>query len=232
MMSSATSSERVKESLVAGLQVAPGNRLVLYNVPWPTYLRLLQMFDESHVRMTYDRGTLEIMTLTFGHESYGYLLGRFIDALTEELGLPIAGGGSTTFKRRRRGLEPDGCFWIANEPRIRGKTKIDLRVDPPPDLAIEVDVSHSSLDRMSVYAALGVPEVCRLHGQTLTFQVLGPDGKYAESSHSRAFPQLTPADLASFLALRGQTDDNAIVRQFRAWVRQHWAGGGSSQPAP
>jgi Uma2 family endonuclease len=217
------------------IQAAPGNRLVLYNVPWTTYKRLLRMFDESHVRMTYDQGTLEIMTLTYGHESYAYLLGRFIDALTEELALPIAGGGSTTFKRRgkKRGLEPDRCYWIANEPLVRGKTKIDLRTDPPPDLALEVDVTHSSLNRMAIYAALRVPEVWRFDGQTLTFHVLGPDGKYTLATHSLTFPQVAAADVAGFLGLRGQMDENAVVRQFRAWVRQsHSAAGQASPPNP
>jgi Uma2 family endonuclease len=142
--------------------------------------------------------------------------------LTEELGLPVKAGGSTTFRRRRRrrGLEPDDCYWIAREPQVRGKRHIDLRTDPAPDLAIEVDVSHSSLDRMAIYAALGVPEVWRLTAEGLTFHVLGKDRKYAESAHSLAFPQVTPANLAGFLALRGQMDENAVVQQFRAWVRQ------------
>src|SRR4051812_38419232 len=110
-----------------------GQRLVLYDVPWETYTRLLRLFVKRSFRLTYDRGTLEIMTLSPEHEGYSYILGRFIDALTEELGLPIKGGRSTTFRRRKRqrGLEPDNCFWIASEPRVRGKNKIDLRVDPP-----------------------------------------------------------------------------------------------------
>lgn len=207
---------------MSAIRVRPGNRLVLYNVPWTTYGRLLRMFSESQIRMTYDRGTLEIMTLTYGHESYSYLLGRFVDTLTEELGWPIAGGGSTTFKRRRkkRGLEPDNCYWIANEPFVRGKTKLSLGKDPPPDLALEVDVSRSSLDRMSIYAALKVPEVWRFDGKGLSFHVLGPDGNYSKAGYSLSFPKVTAGDLLSFLSMRGQMDDNALIRQFRVWVRQ------------
>jgi Uma2 family endonuclease len=202
---------------------APNNRLLLYNVPWSNYVRLLRMLGESQVRLTYDRGTLEIMTLTFGHENKAYLLGRFVDTLTEELGLPIAGGGSTTLKRRRRkrGLEPDACYWIAGEPLVRGKARLSLRSDPPPDLAIEVDVTHSSVDRMGIYAALGIPEVWRDDGQVLAFHVLGADGTYAITADSRAFPRVTAANLSGFLSLRGQMDANAIIRQFRAWARQH-----------
>src|SRR5687768_5484848 len=94
-----------------------GNRLILHGVEWDEYLRILRAFDERRLRLTYDRGALEIMTLSFEHENEGYVICRFIDVLTEELMLPVQGGKSTTFKRRknRRGLEPDGCWWIKNE---------------------------------------------------------------------------------------------------------------------
>jgi Uma2 family endonuclease len=207
--------------------------LVLGDVDWQTYTRLLRIFaGRRSPRLTYDRGVLEFMSPSFEHEIDADLLGRFVVVLTEELGLPIQAGGSTTLRRRRRrrGLEPDRCWWIANEPRVRGKRQIDLRVDPPPDLAIEVDVSRSSLDRMSIYAALAVPEVWRLSGGQLTVQLLQPDGNYAAGA-SRVFPGLDTAVLLSFLGLRGQVDENGVVRQFRAWVQARIAGGWSV-PAP
>jgi Uma2 family endonuclease len=210
-------------------------RFLLPSVPWRTSTRLLRAFTERPgVRLTYDRGTLELMTLSHEHESLSYLLARLVDALTEELGLPVKGGRSTTFRRRkrRRGLEPDACWWIASEPQVRGKTEIDLRRDPPPDLALEIDITHSSLDRMAIYANLGVPEVWRLEGQTLVCHLLGSGGTYAASAVSRAFPALVVADLARCLQQRTQMDDNAIVRQFRAWVRQRFPAGGSAAPAP
>src|SRR5207302_1383935 len=100
-------------------------------------------------------------------------LGRFIDVLTEEFHLPCRAGRSVTLRRRRkrRGLEPDNCYWIANAARLQGKVRLDLRTDPPPDLAVEVDVTASSLDRMSIYAALRVPEVWRLSAAGLAFHV-------------------------------------------------------------
>src|SRR5262249_14087415 len=182
------------------------------------------------IRLTYDRGTLELMTLSHEHENQSYLLARLVDALTEELNLPVKGGRSTTFRRRKRqrGLEPDNCWWIANELLVRGKTTIDLRRDPPPDLALEIDITHSSLNRMAIYAALRVPEVWRWEGQTLACYLLGSDGRYTVGVVSRAIPGLVVADLASFLLLHGQMDENAIVRQFRAWVRQQFAVGGAS----
>jgi Uma2 family endonuclease len=199
--------------------------LVLEGIDWQTYTRLLRALDERpNIRLTYDRGSLEIMTLGHEHESFSYLLARLVDALTEELNLPVKGGRSTTFRRRqkRRGLEPDNCWWIASELLVRGKDRINLRVDPPPDLAMEVDVTHSSLDRLAIYAALRVPEVWRREGETLVCYLLGEDSRYTVSSTSRAFPGLSPADLMNFVALRGQMDENALVRQFRAWVRQQF----------
>jgi hypothetical protein len=129
-------------------------------------------------------------------------------------------------------LEPDECYWIASEPLVRGKDRIDLRTDPPPDLALEVDITHSSLDRMAIYAALRVPEVWRLENQRIVCYLLGNDGRYAASTLSRAFPGLDPAELSPFLALRGQMDGNAIVRQLRAWIRQRFAAGGLAGNLP
>lgn len=211
--------------------------LLLRDVDWQTYTRLLFTFAERPaVRLTYDRGKLEIMSPLPEHEFAALLLGRFVDVLTEELGLPIIGGGSTTLRRRKnlRGLEPDQCYWIANEAKIRGKRRLDLRVDPPPDLAIEVDVTRSSLDRMDIYAKLKVPELWRLDDeQTLLFYVLDADGEYEKTSTSVCFPFVTPADLLKYLALRSQLDHNAIVRQFRDWIRHHMGGGGNpSAPSP
>jgi Uma2 family endonuclease len=196
---------------------------VLDEVDWTTYGRLLRALgNRTALRLTYDRGSLEIMTLSHEHESDSYLLGRLVDALTEELGLPVKGGRSTTFRRRKskRGLEPDACWWISNEASVRGKIKIDLRVDPPPDLALEVDVTHSSLNRLAIYASLKMPEIWRLDGRVVICHLLDADGQYQVAETSRAFPGLRPAELEGFLKLRGKIDENTIVRQFREWIRQ------------
>ncbi len=206
----------------------PSHRLVLYDVDWRTYGRFLRLFsDRPGVHLTYDRGVLEIMTLSYPHENFGHIIGRFILVLTEELGLPVNQGGSTTFRRRKRkrGLEPDECYWIQSEPLVRGKDEINLRTDPPPDLALEVDITRSSLNRLGIYAALGIPEVWRLERQIPICYLLGEDGSYATSPHSRAFPGLKPSDLGRFLARRGQMDENALVREFRTWVHEHVAAG-------
>lgn len=117
-------------------------------------------------------------------------------------------------------MGPDGCFWINNAPAMRGKLHLDLRSDPPPDLALEVHVAGSSLDRMSVYAALGVPEVWRLNAGALTFHFLHGSA-YQVRPNSASFPRLASGDLAVYLAQWGQADDTTIVRQFRDWVRRN-----------
>ena len=203
---------------------APAKRVpaVLHDIDWVTYTRLLRAFDgRRHFRLTYDRGILEIMSPLWEHEKPAYILGRFIDVITEELQVAYEPGGSVTLRRRRksRGLEPDKCYWIASADRLAGKTHLDLRVDPPPDLAIEMDVTHSSLDRMSIYAALGVPEVWRVTSGGLTFNVLEA-GVYRARTHSLAFSQLASAELVRFLTESGHIGTSALISKFREWVRQ------------
>lgn len=194
---------------------------VLHGIDWCTYTRLLRAFERRRrFRLTYDQGTLEIMSPLWEHEKPAYLLGAFIDAIVQELRLPYEPGRTVTLRRRRkgRGLEPDNCYWIANAARLAGKTRLDLRVDPPPDLAIEVDITRSSLDRMSIYAALGVPEVWRVTGEGLTFNTL--QGRaYQVSATSLSFPKLASADLIPFLAQLGHTGTATLISQFREWVR-------------
>jgi Uma2 family endonuclease len=212
-----------------------GNYLRLSNVDWRIYTRLLHAFEEKPgVRLTYDRGELEIMSPSMAHDGDGRFVGDVVVVLTEELGLPLKRGGSTTLRRRlkQRGIEADECFWIANAHRMAGRRQLDLRTDPPPDLAIEIDVTRSSLNRMSIYAALGVPEVWRLDGNTMSFYILDAGGSYASAAASLSFPLVTPADLPHFLDQARQAgDENTVMRQFRVWIRQRIAATGAP-PAP
>jgi Uma2 family endonuclease len=201
-------------------------RIVLDNVSWEGYTHFLRAFPHGHVRLTYDGGVLELMTLSHKHESLGQFLGRLVITLTEEFNLPIKAGGSTIFrkKRKQKGLESDNCYWIAHEPDVRGKTVIKLRTDPPPDLAIEVDVTHSSMNRMRIYAALRIPEVWRADKNGLAFVVLNAAGKYDEVTNSPTFPlPITGAELMRFAAMRDQMDENAVIREFRIWIRDQIA---------
>jgi Uma2 family endonuclease len=200
-------------------------RFILDAVSWKSYEYLLRAFDERRVRITYDRGRVEIMTVSFMHERIKHLLGLLIVSLAIELGQNIAGGGSMTFKRRkkRRGLEPDECFWIQNEHLLRGKDMFDWEHDPPPDLALEVEITRSALKRLRIYAALGIPEVWRWTGKDMVTLVLDVKGKYQECTTSRAFPFFRPATLTHFLSLASTQGESGMISAFRAWVQQQVA---------
>jgi Uma2 family endonuclease len=195
-------------------------RFVLFNIGWEGYEAMLKILGDRPIRTTYDRGNLELMSPSRAHEEAKYLLGCVIDTVTEELHIPRRGAGSTTWRREDldRGLEPDACFYLANAERVRGKA-LDLSIDPPPDLAIEVDITRSSLDRMGVYAKLGVPEIWRYDGESLRIYLLQADGNYAESETSRSLPFLLPGEVARFLEQAGPMDHSEWGRQFRQWVR-------------
>ena len=213
---------------MTAVRIPNTQRFILDNVSWGRYTRLLRLFEDRHLRITYDRGVLEIMTLSYEHENISRFLGRLVLILTEEFDLPVAPGGSTTMRRKRKqkGLEPDDCYWIAHASVIRGKTTIDLRTDPPPDLAVEVDVSRSSLNRMAIYEKLRMPEVWRHNADGLTFNVLNAEGKYEVSPVSTLFPvPISSADLVPFIQMRNSMDDNAVIKQFRVWVRSRIAAG-------
>ncbi len=205
------------------IRIPKKQRFVMDGESWSDYTHWLKLFDERrHVRITYDRGILEVVTLTHEHERGAHILALLISLWAAERNIAVRGGGSTTFRRRdlERGLEPDKCFWIANQASVQGLTRIDLRRDPPPDLVIEIDVTHSSVPRMPIYAALRVPEVWRLQGEVLSFNVLQPDASYVPVPVSEALPPLIPADLTRYLALSSQLDNTAVIRQFQTWVRQ------------
>jgi Uma2 family endonuclease len=210
---------------VSKLASPPGQTLLLQGISWRTYLRLLRAFADRRLRLTYDRGALEIMTLSPEHERFKNLLGYLILVLVEELGWNMASFGSMTFqgRKRRRGLEPDQCYWIQNEPLVRCQDTIDLNRDPPPDLVVEIDISPSAMDRKAIYAALRVPEVWCFDGQSLRVQLLRADGQYGESQQSQAFSFLPPDDVLRFLQLRGSLSETEMLRQFPLWVRQRIA---------
>ncbi|NQU25932.1 MAG: Uma2 family endonuclease [Candidatus Nealsonbacteria bacterium] len=204
----------VVENQVAG-------SVVLWNVSWSTYEAILADTDRSGTRLTYNQGSLEIMSPSEEHERLKKLIGRMVETLTEELGIPIRSAGSTTWKMelKRQGLEPDECYYITNEPLVRGKNKADLAVDPPPDLAVEVELTRRAVDKMPIYANLGVPEVWRYDGKTICIERLQADGNYVSQPQSGAFPFLPMAELVRFLDRRNATDETSWIRSFRAWVR-------------
>ena len=197
------------------------NRFLLKNISWQTYEALLKDLESQRgIRLTYDRGLLEIMTPLAPHERNSRLIGRLVEALTAELNIEICSLGSLTCKREdlARGLEPDECYYIQNEPVIRSLEQIDLNQDPPPDLAIEIDITSSSINRLALYASLGVPEVWRYDGSRLIiYQLEG--GEYKVCDRSSTFPLITSSEIIRFLELRKSNGETALIRLFREWVR-------------
>jgi Uma2 family endonuclease len=182
---------------------------------------MLADFEEApHVRLTFDHGRLEIMTLSSEHEGYADLFTHLISVLTEELNMPFLARRSTTLKRRQfaRGAEADDCFYFSHLDVIGNKKKLNLDSDPPPDLAIEVDISHGSMSKLLIYADLQIPEIWRFDGNAVEFYQLTESG-YVEVVHSQWFPFLTPDVLPQFLWQGNSEDINSMRRAFRAWVQ-------------
>jgi Uma2 family endonuclease len=163
------------------------------------------------------------MTISSRHGRFSGLIARLISVITEEMGIPICGCRDMTCDREdlERALEPDEGFYIENEPAIRAKEEIDLSIDPPPDLAVEVDLRRGPRSRMAIYAAIGVREVWHFDGEVLSINELGGDGQYTSVEQSPHFPFVTGADIVRFLQMRTQLDENSLVRSFREWVREH-----------
>ena len=205
-------------------------RIVLRGISWETYESLLRDLDEQHFRLTYDRGTLEIMSpVPPRHAKSGKLIARLIEAYTLEMRIPLVGLSNTTWKKEAlaKGLEADECYYIERAEWAAGRDELDLDVDPPPDLAVEVDISNSSLDKQAIYAALGVPELWRYEDDKLTIVTLNPRGEYAIAASSRNLPNLPPAIVEQFVRLRtsGKTDTQ-ILAEFTDWARAQLRRGG------
>lgn len=204
----------------------PEQRLLLHEVSWDNYLAIGNALgDRPALRMTYDRGSLEFTVTSSQHEIYKRWFSRLIEALTEECSQPIVAAGNMMFQREdlERGLEADDCFWIAHEPRMRGKLTWDPVTDPPPDLVLEIEISRSALPRMAIYAALGIPEVWRFDGRTLRVELLQADRTYTIAERSLSFPAIPVRDIVSFLQPSAEVDSLSVLRSFRVWVREQLA---------
>lgn len=197
-------------------------RVSVPNVSWDTYERLLgDLSDCSAPRLTYDRGELEIMSPTPKHEKINRAIEILVSTLAAEMQIEIASLGSTTFKREDidRGFEPDSCFYIKNEMRVRGKDHLDLKVDPPPDIVFEVDITKSSINKQSLFAKFGVPEVWRYDGKTVRIFAL-VEGAYASSLQSEALPALSGELLTSFVADYLTMTRVQWMKKLSEWARQ------------
>jgi Uma2 family endonuclease len=205
------------------VQSALEERVLLINVSWDTYDRLVDEINNPDTRLIYDEGYLEIMSPRECHDRYKKLLGRLIEALTEELDMTCRSTGSTTWKRKakKKGIEADQSYYLASAPKVRGKREVDLKSDPPPDLAIEVENTTSAIDQLAIYAALGVPEVWRYDGETLTIHALQRNGGYAEQSQSQFLPHAATIKMVEWLGKCDEFDETQWVKEFRRWVREN-----------
>jgi Uma2 family endonuclease len=199
-------------------------RLRLSGIPWETYLTWTDGQGPRNLRVTYDHGEMEIMSPSPKHENRKSRLGRLIEALSEEMEIDLASFGSMTMRSEdlECALEGDASYYIQNESAVRGREDIDLEVDPPPDLAVEIEVTRSTMDRMVIYAALKVPEVWWWDGKALRVYLLTAEGTYRQSNRSRAFPFLPLDQFVKFLA-KTKVSETQQLRTFRKWVREQIA---------
>jgi Uma2 family endonuclease len=205
---------------------AEGHRVLLHNVSWASYVAIGNaLSDRPGLRITFERGNLEIMTTSPQHEIYKKWVSRLIETIAEECGLAIVSAGQMTFQREdlSRAIEGDDCYWIAHEPQMRHKLTWDPTHDPPPDLVLEIEVSRSALNRMSIHAALGVPEVWCFDGESLRVYHLQPDRTYQLADHSLAFPGIPLSGLLAFLQRSETTDSLTFLRTLREWLRNRLA---------
>ena len=195
-------------------------QVILQGLSWETYERWLADVGDSHgAHFAYDQGVLEIRVPSFTHEQINRLLHDLFTAIAVEMDIDFLNAGSTTFRREglRRGFEPDTCFYVTNVERVRGKAQLALEVDPPPDLVVEIDITHPPLNKLPIYAAVGVPEVWRYDGQALTILKL-EGGAYYAHIESIALPGVTGQDLSQLLEAGKAMPRTAWLRRVRTWA--------------
>jgi Uma2 family endonuclease len=197
-------------------------RTLLTNISWQTFKAMLaEMGSQRKNRIAYDSRIIEIMTPLMPHENSNRAIEVFIGVMCEELGLEIKRTGSLTLTREdlQRGGEPDSSYYIQNESLVRDKENIDLAIDPPPDLVLEVEYSRSAINKLNLYASLKIPEVWRFNGSVLQVYTLA-DEQYTEVEISPTFNPIPIKEIPRFLQQAKIQGENATTRDFRVWVRQ------------
>lgn len=207
-------------------------RVIMTGVSWQTYERLLADFRDSHAaRMAFDQGTLEIMAPSFAHERPLHLIVQIIEIIAEVHNMDMVSAGSTTFKRENlgRGFEPDASFYIQHAGDVRSHAAIDVVSDLPPDLVIEIDITHPSLDKLPIYAAIGIPEVWRYAEQRSTIYRHHADGYTVEDS-STVLPGVTSHQVTQLVEMGYELPRPTWLLHVRAWAEGQLQnpGGGTS----
>lgn len=198
-------------------------KTLLQNISWQTFKAILaDMGNERNSRLTYDNAIVEIMTPLMPYENSNRLIEGFILVLCEELGLEVKSTGSLTLIRNdlEKGAEPDSSYYIQNEFLVRDKENIDLDKDPPPDLVLEIDFSRPKIDKLSLYAAMGIPEFWQYNGTVLRIYTLSAS-KYSEIEFSPTFVPVKVREIPQFIQESKKIGQLATKNAFRTWVRQH-----------
>jgi Uma2 family endonuclease len=201
--------------------LAPETRTVLENIRWETFVELAEQRRGSVPRMTFDEGVLELMSPRRQHENIGSLIGRLVETYTEVRDIEIQSVASTTFKRKdlQKAFEADESYYVQHAELIRPKEELDLTIDPPPDLVIEVEITSSAIRKLKLFAAMGVPEVWRHNGEQLEMYSLR-DGQYQPIESSLALPGLTAETIDAILEKRFELGETALIREFRQSLHQ------------
>jgi Uma2 family endonuclease len=202
-------------------QLPPGSTLVLSDVSWAEYEELLESVGEANsLRISYNEGTLQIMTLSAPHEGYQYLIHNLVLVTSLRLKIKVLSFGSATMRKpaKLKGVEPDISYYVQTAERIGSRMDLDFSVDPAPDIIVEVDLQHQSLSKFPIYAAFGYPEIWRYDGHSMTIYELR-DGGYLPVPSSRALPLLTSDVLTEFISRLDHEDQYEIVLAFEEWLR-------------
>jgi Uma2 family endonuclease len=201
--------------------LAEVQRFVFRNVDWPFYEVVGQQLAERRVFGTYYKGTLEVATVSFVHARIREVLSHLIWILAEETDTPIISAGMTTLKRPDldEGIEPDLSDYTAHHAQIGGKQEIDLALDPPPDLAVEVEITNRLAERRNIYREIGVPEIW-LYGQAGLKVLCRGESDYELVERSPTFPQISLRELTEFILAGLGEDETAWSKAFRARVRE------------
>lgn len=203
------------------IEVPPGQTIFFHDISWEDFETILEELGEHRAtRITYNQGVLEIMAPLPEHEIDKELLSDLVKIIFEELEIDRECFGSTTFKNQAmaQGIEPDQCFYIKHHLLMRGKTRIDLKIDPPPDLAIEIDLTSKT--QIETYQNLGVPELWIYTKNQLKIYIL-QNQTYLESTNSPIFAHLPILEIIPEHIQRSKVvGASSTLRAFRQWVRE------------
>jgi len=195
--------------------------VVMRGVSWAFYQALSRECDDRPIRINYANRVLEIMTISTEHEGYKEAISHLISATSSEFGIDVASRGSATLalEAKEKALEPDQCYWVANEAVIRPVRRLDLAVHPPPDLVVEIDITHAVVDRESIYADIGVPEMWHFDKKTGLTAWERSGAQWARIEMSKSFPMIRVSDLNPFLEKWWTDGQRAALASFRDWLK-------------